>query len=690
VLCVALAVAQAATASAAGQIQSFSATASASQAGGHPDLGISLSIANPGAPETAKTLTLEMPAGLTGYFNSVPHCSLADLATAECASDSQVGLATTHAFHEGDPDFLLGTAPLYAVSPTGSGGYGRLAFTIPTLGFTQSMIADVRSGGDYGIQLTAPDLPGSAPLQALGLTLWGLPFDPVHDQARFPPGSEGCPGLSDASCNTEPTASDAAEKPLVGYPPSCGVQPLPLTLTLQTYEDQASPTTASASLPAPTGCGFLAFNPSTFVQMSPSSRTRTFFELDLRVPQPASPVPTSSSAKSAFIDTGGALRLDRAAAQAHAVCSEAEAGIGTETPPACPAAAKIGSVRIDTAVAPEALGGSASGAARTRVAIPQIAGSAYFGGVEGEGYRVYLLPTGFGVNVKLLMLLQPDPQTGSLIVSLPSMPQLPLAEIELNLPAGRGVLETAIRCGGYLVTSTVTPWSAPGSSAVANQPLQLSTGPGGTPCPGAPAQARLALTPSQVIADGRSTTTATAVVTDEGEIPVPGEEVELTSTDPEQQIGPVIDNEDGTYSARIRASTAVGSATITATVKSAEPELSVSALLRQLSPTPPATPSSSSPAERKAAIPKVRIGKHPPRRTRRHRAVFTFSADVRGSVFFCKIDGSAYRRCPSPTKLSGLAVGRHRFSVYAVGPNGSTGVPASVRFTVLPPKRRAG
>ena len=69
----------------------------------------------------------------------------------------------------------------------------------------------------------------------------------------------------------------------------------------------------------------------------------------------------------------------------------------------------------------------------------------------------------------------------------------------------------------------------------------------------------------------------------------------------------------------------------------------------------------------------------------------SFSADVPGSNFFCKVDGrGTFRPCTSPAKLSGLTVGRHRLSVYAVSPTGSTGVPAVVRFTVLPPKPKAG
>ena len=693
-LCLGLFAAQAGTARAVGEIEGFAATASASQAGGHPDLGATITIAN--QSETAKTLTIELPPGLVAYLNSVPQCSLADLATVECPPSSQVGLATTR--RAGNPTFLFGTAPIYAVTPAGGDAYGRLAFTIPTLAFTQSLLVGVRAGGDYGLRVELPNLPAAAPLRRLDLTLWGAPSDPVHDAARFPRGSEGCPGEVGADCNTEPTASSAPPTPLTGYPRACSGQ-LPLTLSLQTYQDPEALASASTVLTGATGCQFLGFSPSSAVEASASSRTRTFLDLELTMPQePSIATPTSSGAKTASVDFGGALRLDQAAADAHAVCTAAQAGIGTEVPAACPAATKIGSVRFKTPLVPMGIGAPnplrvaapAIGGAHTRVAVPEVAGSAYFGGpAPGGGIRVYLLPTGFGIKVKLELLLAPDPESGELAASM-ALPEFPVTAIDLKMPESSSVLRTAVRCGPHTATSTLVPWSSPQSDFVLTEPLNLDTGPGGTPCPGEPAAVQVGLKPSLLVADGSSSTVVTALVSDRDGIPVPGEEVEITSSDGGQGIGPVTDNDDGTYSARVTSSTTVGTSTITATVKSAEPELSVSAPLRQeaipaVAGAPPPPPH----AAKEEVIPKVTIGKHPPRRTHRRRAVFTFSADILGSTFFCKADGRvSYRRCPSPTTLSGLALGRHRLSVYAVAPSGATGVPAVFRFTVLAPRRK--
>ena len=694
ILCLGIAGAAAPSAGAAGQIESVLTTTSASQAGGHPNLTISAALANPGAPETAKSLVVEEPAGLSAYMYSVPRCSLEDLATMECSPDSQVGLATVRARKVADPTFLYGTAPIYAVAP-GSGEYGRLAFTIPTLAFTQSMQLGFRSGGDDGLRLTIPNLPIAAPLRSLSLLLWGLPADPAHDEARFPLGSEGCPGLPDFSCNTEPTASGSPLNPLTEYPGSCGPT-MPVGFRLETYQDPGVTTTASSNLPGVTGCTLLSFNPALTVTAGSETRSATGLDLDLTVPQESSPAfPTPPQAKSVDVDFSGGLRLDSSAAADHPSCSAEQAAIGVEGPGSCPAEARVGSVRIGTPLVPEMLGGpnplraaARSGGAHPRQAPAEVTGSVYLG---EEANRLYLLGSGLGIDLKLVLTLITDPESGGLIVSA-NLPKFPISKIALRIYPSAGLLRTAVRCGEYPVQSTVSTWNGSLGPFEGTQQHSIDSGPGGTPCPGPAAQAHVALSPSQLPADGKSKTTARVTVADGAQVPVPGEVVEFSSSDPDLQIGPVTDNEDGSYSAELTASNTIGTPTITATVTSVDPEISGSAPLHLVSPSSPASPPPVLPVAPKIdPIPKMKIGKHPPARTRRHRALVSFSADVPGSTFFCKVDGRAvFRPCTSPAKLSGLTVGRHRLSVYAVSPTGATGVPAVVRFTVLPPKPKAG
>jgi hypothetical protein len=96
-------------------------------------------------------------------------------------------------------------------------------------------------------------------------------------------------------------------------------------------------------------------------------------------------------------------------------------------------------------------------------------------------------------------------------------------------------------------------------------------------------QVTVSLSSPTITADGLSTTTATATVTDDG-TPVSGDDVAITSSDPGQAITPVSDNGDGTYTATITSSETSGAATITAT-DNTEPSASGSATLTEVAPT---------------------------------------------------------------------------------------------------------
>jgi hypothetical protein len=71
------------------------------------------------------------------------------------------------------------------------------------------------------------------------------------------------------------------------------------------------------------------------------------------------------------------------------------------------------------------------------------------------------------------------------------------------------------------------------------------------------------VSPGSVKADGKSTATVTATVSDSGS-PESGDDISFSSSDGGQSIGAVTDNGDGTYTATITASKTAGNATITA------------------------------------------------------------------------------------------------------------------------------
>ncbi len=93
----------------------------------------------------------------------------------------------------------------------------------------------------------------------------------------------------------------------------------------------------------------------------------------------------------------------------------------------------------------------------------------------------------------------------------------------------------------------------------------------------------LAVYPTSIVANGTSMSTAIATATDASGKRVTPDNVVFSSSDPGETVGPVSNNHDGTYSAQIKSSNTVGSATITATDESAvtSPHATATATLTQ-------------------------------------------------------------------------------------------------------------
>src|SRR6478672_9506394 len=65
-------------------VESFTTSTSSTQAGGHPNLTTSFSLAKPGMPEAAKNVVFEAPQGIFGNPNALTRCTAADFAQTKC------------------------------------------------------------------------------------------------------------------------------------------------------------------------------------------------------------------------------------------------------------------------------------------------------------------------------------------------------------------------------------------------------------------------------------------------------------------------------------------------------------------------------------------------------------------------------------------------------------------------------
>ena len=84
--------------------------------------------------------------------------------------------------------------------------------------------------------------------------------------------------------------------------------------------------------------------------------------------------------------------------------------------------------------------------------------------------------------------------------------------------------------------------------------------------------------------------------------------------------------------------------------------------------------------------PETSIDVAPPAGTTDTTTTFEFSSNEQGSSFECSLDGAAFAACPSPLRLTDLAVGRHELRVRAIDAAGNTDpTPASHEWSIVEP-----
>ena len=154
-------------------IENNTPTPEVPRAGGHPDLETSFTLENPGEPESAKTVTLNAPQGVFGNSNAITQCSASALGLDECPPDSQAGLITIYGSYEGNPHYLLGTAPIYDIVPRPE-ETARFSFIVPTVDIPIEVSVNVRTNGDYGLSFAVTDITEATPLAGAKLDLLGL------------------------------------------------------------------------------------------------------------------------------------------------------------------------------------------------------------------------------------------------------------------------------------------------------------------------------------------------------------------------------------------------------------------------------------------------------------------------------------------------------------------------------------
>jgi hypothetical protein len=461
------------SASASQPITSFDVGTSTTQVGGHPDIETTLELADPGDPETAKNLVINLPRGVFGNPNAVTQCTTIDFALKQCPIGSQVGLVTIGALQTGNPSTTLGTAPVFNVEPR-EDETARFGFNVPTVNIPISVPIAVRTGTDYGLRMTVAGITQEIPLSFFHFEAWGFPAATSHDTERFGIGSlaspAGCPGLSDAGCLQFPRGAAITLHPLTVNPTVCTGAPLVTTVDVETYQDPAHPSHAEADSGSIGNCTEEVFNPVLNVALTTTETdSAAGMDMQLKSPQFLGLAAAPSQIRSATVTLPEGLSINPDAADGQTACTEAQANFGSEGPDSCPDSATIGTFDMLT----PALSGP-------------LEGSLYFGEAQpGNQYRVFMIARGFGINAKLVAEIHPDPQTGRLTISVVDLPQVPFEQFNIHLFASqRGLLATPTSCTLYTTDSIFIPWNAALATQHSRPTFSIDSGPGGSPCPG--------------------------------------------------------------------------------------------------------------------------------------------------------------------------------------------------------------
>ena len=430
------------------------------QAGAHPDIDVRFSFGEKVGPNgttvvpdgNVRDVDAALPPGVVGNPTAAPTCRWVDFLQPipACPIASKVGFARviSEPGRGGDPDAAGINEPVYNME---HGDDVPAVFAFQYVGAAVKIVPQVRPG-DYGITASSRALSEALPVFGADVTLWGVPADPSHDALR------GGPSPDD-------------RKPLLSAPTSCPGSPSKFSIGADSWQNPGAFVSQDIFSDlggepfVTTGCDRVPFDPAVTVQ--PTSRRAgqpTGLDVDLTVPQNEHPDGLASAdVRRTVVTLPQGMSISTAAAAGLGACSPAQIGIGSNDPPACPDASKIGTVKIKTPLLSEELEGDVILAKQRENPF-------------GSLLAMYLAVKGPGFYLKLPGKVEADPVTGQLTTTFDNNPQLPFERLQLALRDGpTAPLVAPADCGSYVTRVRVTSWASAVPIAL-DSPMTIDAG----------------------------------------------------------------------------------------------------------------------------------------------------------------------------------------------------------------------
>ncbi|HET7443045.1 MAG TPA: hypothetical protein VFJ57_00145 [Solirubrobacterales bacterium] len=428
----------------------------------------------------AKDIEIELPPGLVGNPNGLARCAISDLSVPACPTAAQVGIGHVGLLALGSTIFGLAKAAVYNLTPE----RGALAqFGMNVFGVNVIVTVTLRPS-DQSLIATVHDVNTALPPYFSDVTIWSVPGAPEH---RL---EQACSNNNLAWVDEGHCEALLAPKlyPFLANGSECG-QLSTARLRVNTYQHPDVYDEATSTPQSLTGCEEESFKPGISVKpTSANTDSPSGLEVNLTIPQAWSNAIDSAEFESgrrlplatpplrgAEVILPAGVAISPSQADGLGVCADAQIGIGTDSPIACPDSSKIGDVELSTPLLSEKVGGA------LYLGTPLSSDPA-----SGDMYRLFMALENEerGLLVKLAGKAKVDPNTGQITTVFDQSPQLPFSELKLSLKSGpRAPLATPTACGTYTTKASLTSWATGMAPVNLQSSFKITQGPNGTACP---------------------------------------------------------------------------------------------------------------------------------------------------------------------------------------------------------------
>jgi hypothetical protein len=444
-------------------------------AGTHADLVTEFEVASAPVPpygfvgpkEDIRDVKVDLPLGVVGNPTAALTCTAPQLVAGEngkypiCPIESQIGVAHIE---------TGGGVQQFSVFNMERPNHLPGLFALNFAGVVVKFEAATRADG--GITVRIPSIAQAQAIFRLGLTVWAVPADPIHDEQRWDPQKNG-PGIPGFG-----VASKSVPVPFMTNPTNCDGTVAVTHGELNSWQnpgawDKASFSSDYEGIPFVwKECGRVPFRPTMTAESGTHrAASPTGLDIQLKVPQVQDPygIATAHVKRTAVVLPEG-VSMSPSAVAGLGACSLAQIKLGSMEPAQCPDSAKIGNVEIKTPLLENALDG-------------EVVLAAQKDNPFGSTFAIYLIVRGPGVYLKIPGELNVSEQNGRVRAIFDNLPQLPFDEAHLDFRGGpTAPLVTPNTCGVYTTRTEIASYARPNEPVVAETPMLIDencTGGGG-------------------------------------------------------------------------------------------------------------------------------------------------------------------------------------------------------------------